>query len=118
MVTVRDPMGDGCLSGPFFWWIFPLASWVARRLPLVGCEARVGVGRGPEGGLQLRGFSPGEAHGGDFLGGVVVGGEVGLDGLVDDGEEGKDVAQGDVGRGLDLVGLVFAEAGVAKGDLV
>ena len=54
----------------------------------------------------------------DVFGGVAFGGEIGFDGLVHDGDEGDDVAQGDIGRGADVVGLILFEAGVTECDLL
>src|SRR5580698_7630369 len=50
--------------------------------------------------------------------GVTLGGEKGLDRLVYDGDEGKNVSQRDVRRRLHSICLVLFDAGVAEGDFL
>jgi len=57
-------------------------------------------------------------HAFDDFSGVAGGCEIRLDGLVHDRDERDDVRQWDEGRGLDSVGLVLFEGGVAQGDLL
>lgn len=54
----------------------------------------------------------------DNFSGVPAGCKIGLDRLIHNWDKGDDVGQGNVGRGLDAIGLILFEHGVAQGDLL
>ena len=87
-------------------------------LPFVLRFCEIHVETRPQGDLQLERAAPRAMHGVDFLLGVVCVGKIGPDGVVQHGDKGGDVAEGDIRGGLDAIGLVLLQARMPEGDLL
>jgi len=105
------PLGDDDIT-------WGVASCLGQPSPFVWGLMSICVGYGPERQLELDRFTPCLMHSIHFVGGMILRGEIWLDGFIDDGDKADDVSERNVWGGADVISFIFLQRGVAECDLL